>query len=65
MSAACEYLEVYGAMLPDRGGEGQLISYFETSVAYIRAVMAAFDHAETVDASDFYDAPPMPDAEVK
>ena len=65
MSAACEYLEVYGALLPDRGGEGQLISYYETSVAYIRTVAAAFEKAEEVSASPIYDAPPMPDAEVK
>lgn len=65
MSAAREYLRVYGDMLPDRGGEGHIISYHETSVAYIRAVAATFTHAEVDDQADVYDAPPMPDAEAK
>ncbi len=65
MDAAREYLDVYGSMLPDRGGEGHIISYHETSVAYIRAVAAAFTNAEVAAQSEVYDAPPMPDADAK
>ncbi len=64
MEAAREYLDVYGALMPDRGGEGHIISYYETSVAYIRAVAATFTNAEVVEVES-YDAPPMPDADVK
>ena len=65
MNAAQEYLRVYGSMLPDRGGEGQIISYYETSVAYIRAVSAAFTHTTVEEGTEVYDAPPMPDADAK
>jgi hypothetical protein len=65
MDAAWEYLRVYGDILPDRGGEGQLISYYETAVFYIRAVMATFDQTPVVSLADAYDAPPMPDADVR
>ena len=65
MNAAREYLDVYGSMLPDRGGEGHIISYYETSVAYIRAVAAAFTNTEVFAQTNVYDAPPMPDADAK
>ena len=65
MSAAREYLDVYGSMLPDRGGEGHIISYYETSVAYIRAVAVAFTNTEVSAQTNVYDAPPMPDADAK
>ncbi|MBE6652001.1 MAG: hypothetical protein E7610_01130 [Ruminococcaceae bacterium] len=65
MSAAKEYLCVYGEMKPDRGTEGHLISYYVTTVAYIRAVAAAFTDAKVETREDDYDAPPMPDAEAK
>ena len=65
MSAAKEYLRVYGEMKPDRGTEGHLISYYVTTVAYIRAVAAAFTDAKVETREDDYDAPPMPDAEAK
>lgn len=65
MNAAREYLDVYGSMLPDRGGEGHIISYYETSVAYIRAVAAAFTNTEVSAQTNVYDAPPMPDADAK
>lgn len=64
MDDAREYLDVYGELLPDRGGEGQLISYHETAIAYIRAVAATFTKAK-VELEDAYDAPPMPDANAK
>ena len=62
---AIEYLHLYGENLPDRGGEGQLVSYYETTVAFIDAVTANFSDSKTVVMADDYDAPPMPDAEVK
>jgi hypothetical protein len=65
MAAAKEYLDVYGEMIPDRGVEGHLISYYVTAVAYIRAVAAAFTHVAVETEGDVYDAPPMPDAEAK
>ena len=65
MGAAEEYLRVYGEMLPDRGGEGQLISYHETTLAYLRVVANTFADAAVVAEADTYDAPPMPDAQVK
>jgi hypothetical protein len=64
MAAAHAYLDLYGELLPDRGGEGQLISYYETTVAYIRAVAASFRNIEICEAEQ-YDAPPMPDESVK
>ena len=65
--AAEEYLRVYGEMLPDRGGEGQLISYHETTLAYIRAVADTFNSVGIAENAEggVYDAPPMPDADVK
>ena len=36
------YLRLYGELLPDRGGEGQLVSYHETTLVYIDAVSAGF-----------------------
>lgn len=60
-----EYLRLYGENLPDRGGEGQLVSYYETTVAFIDAVAANFNENKSVISIDDYDAPPMPDAEVK
>ncbi len=62
---AIEYLHLYGENLPDRGGEGQLVSYYETTVVFIDAVAANFSDNKKVIATDDYDAPPMPDAEVK
>ena len=64
MDDALEYLKVYGDLLPDRGGEGQLISYYETTIAYLRAVAATFTKAK-IRLADAYDAPPMPDADAK
>jgi len=65
MAYAMQYLHVYGELLPDRGGEGHLISYYETTVAFIRAVAANFKNASVDLHDDVYDAPPMPDADVK
>lgn len=62
---AKEYLHLYGACLPDRGGEGQLVSYAETVPVFINAVAANFERDTVVVQEDVYDAPPMPDAEVR
>jgi len=68
-SYAKEYLHLYGEILPDRGCEGQLVSYNATTMVFINAVAANFTkenieiYCNTCDASS--DAPPMPDEEVK
>lgn len=59
------YLHLYGEMLPDRGGEGQLASYYETTLVYIDAVSAPFTKSGAAMSKETYDAPPMPDAEAK
>ncbi len=60
-----QYLHLYGEILPDRGGEGQLVSYYETTLTYIDAVIAPFFGGSVRTSSDAQDAPPMPDADVK
>ena len=60
-----EYLRLYGAALPDRGGEGQLVSYFETTLVYIDAVAASFRGAEIVPQREVFDEPPMPDPDAR
>ena len=59
-----EYLVLYGEILPDRGCQGQLVSYYETMLVYIDAVAANFKDILVLYEDD-YDAPPMPDAEVR
>lgn len=59
-----QYLALYGEMLPDRGCQGQLVSYNETTPVFIDAVAANFKGALVSDLED-YDAPPMPDEEAK
>ena len=59
-----EYLVLYGEILPDRGCQGQLVSYYETMLVYIDAVAANFKGISVLYEDD-YDAPPMPDAEVR
>lgn len=61
---AMDYLHLYGEILPDRGGEGHLVSYYETTVAFIDAVAANFTGKGNSVIDDEYDAPPMPDAQV-
>lgn len=62
---AMEYLHLYGENLPDRGGEGQLVSYHETTLAYIDAIKASFHTGSEKTQDDVYDAPPLPDEEAK
>ena len=63
-----EYLRLYGEILPDRGGEGQLVSYYETTLVYIDAVAAGLLGYAVPSApagGESFDAPPMPDPEAK
>ena len=62
---ALDYLHKYGEILPDRGCEGQLVSYYATVLVFIDAVGANFNKNISVLEVEEYDAPPMPDAEVK
>ena len=62
---ALQYLHLYGEMLPDRGCEGQLVSYYATTLVFIDAVGANFNKNISVSLVEEYDAPPMPDAEVR
>ena len=59
------YMHLYGEVLPDRGGEGQLVSYAVTTPVFIDAVAAHFDDSIRFVQEETYDAPPMPDAEVR
>ena len=58
------YLRLYGELLPDRGGEGQLVSYHETTLVYIDAVSAGF-FGRSAERKVSYDEPPMPDPEAR
>ncbi|MBR4204261.1 MAG: hypothetical protein IKQ92_02150 [Clostridia bacterium] len=63
-----EYLALYGALLPDRGGEGQLASYHETTLVYIDAIASSFglDKGRIKAAPRaVYDEPPMPDPDAR
>ncbi len=62
---AIKYLTLYSDIIADRGAEGHLISYYETTVKYIEAVSATFNENKVVNVSEEYDAPPMPDADAK
>ena len=62
---AVHYLHLYGEILPDRGGEGQLVSYYETTLVYIDAIIASFAGTGCDAQPEHYDDPPMPDAEAK
>ena len=62
---AVNYLHLYGEILPDRGGEGQLVSYYETTLVYIDAIIASFAGTGCAVRPAHYDDPPMPDAEAK
>ena len=62
---ALQYLQLYGEMLPDRGCEGQLVSYYATILVFIDAVGANFNKKIPILKIEEYDAPPMPDEEVR
>ena len=62
---AVAYMHLYGEILPDRGGEGQIVSYYETTLVYIDAVIASFAGSGRAARTEHYDDPPMPDADAK
>lgn len=62
---ANDFIHLYGEMLPDRGGEGLVVSYCETVPVFIDAVASHFVNDIDVSLTDTYDAPPPPDAESK
>ena len=59
------YLHLYGELLPDRGGEGQLVSYYETTLVYIDAVAASFRGSDIAPRGEVFDEPPMPDPDAR
>lgn len=61
---ALEYLHLYGELMPDRGCEGQLVSYYDTMIVFINSVGSTFNENISVETSEEYDAPPMPDVDV-
>jgi hypothetical protein len=62
---AGQYVHLYGEILPDRGGEGHLVSYVVTTPVFVDAVAANFRDDIAVHHVDTYDAPPMPDETVR
>ena len=62
---AVEYLHHYGEIIPDRGVEGLLVSYNETMLVYIDAIIAGFAGTDCDAPSAHYDEPPMPDVNAK
>lgn len=62
---AQNYMHLYGSYLPDRGGEGQIVSYAQTMPVFIDAVAANFERGTAAAQDDVYDAPPMPDEEAR
>lgn len=62
---AVAYLHQYGEIIPDRGVEGQLVSYYETTLVYIDAIIAGFAGTGCDATSTHYDDPPMPDVNAK
>lgn len=60
---AQEYILVYGEIMPDRGAEGLIASFCETTLVYLDEVAAAFDGSEGRGEMEFFDMPPMPSEE--
>jgi len=64
LELAESYMRLHAEMLPDRGTEGTLISYYETIPVYIRHIRQYFMGETTASAKDVYvpmDAPPPPE----
>jgi len=60
---AKKYVSTYAEILPDRGGEGQIVSYVETVPVYTKELFKPFiDDIETAGIVDEFDAPPLPDS---
>lgn len=60
---AQDYIHLYGEMLPDRGCEGLIVSYYETTPVFIEAVAGNFTDNRGLLQTDTFDAPPSPDDE--
>ncbi|MEI7436043.1 MAG: hypothetical protein WCL16_04455 [bacterium] len=65
LELAGDYMRLHAEMLPDRGAEGTLVSYYQTIPAYIRHIRAYF-LGEKADATSLavhiqLDAPPPPE----
>jgi len=65
-SYAEEYVRLYSELMPDRGVEGQIASFCETTLVYIDEVAATFEknRGESSEMT-FFDLPPMPSEEGK
>lgn len=61
---AQEYIHLYGEMLPDRGCEGLIVSYCETTPVFIDALAAYVTGSTNVLENDTFDAPPSPDDDI-
>jgi len=63
------YMRLHAEMLPDRGAEGTLVSYYQTIPSYIRHIRAFFlgekDDATPLAAHVSQDAPPPPETVLK
>lgn len=64
LAHAQDYINLYGALMPDRGCQGNLISYVETTPVFIRIVASHFFGSGAADQTLSFDAPSSPDTEV-
>jgi len=62
---AQQYVHLYGEILPDRGCQGQIVSYYETIPVFIDAVERYFDDSIIIKSQEVFDAPPVPDVDAK
>lgn len=62
---AQQYIHLYGEMLPDRGCQGLVVSYYETTPVFIDVVAGHFDDSIEKAEREVFDAPPSPDTEAK
>ncbi len=55
------YMEIHAAALPDRGGEGTLISFYYTPPAVLKRIRAEYGSGQVFSsAASTFDAPPSP-----
>jgi len=62
MSLAHRYIDLHSQMMPDRGCEGTLISYYHTIVEYIKHIRRVFlnDQSTAIFTDDGSNGPPAP-----
>ena len=58
------YIDRYGELTPDRGCQGNIISYVETTPVFVRAVASNFTGEAAQASVQSFDAPPSPDTAV-